>query len=76
MSGAAQGGQPASRDVYSQLAARPDEMVARALADAEALLTGSAIQARCLECPAVAPVLPVAARQSWLSRILALLGMA
>jgi len=31
-------------------------MIARALADARILLSGAGVQARCLECPATAPV--------------------
>ena len=34
---------------------RPELLVERALADAQSLLAGPAIQARCLECPAIAP---------------------
>ncbi|MGZ8998871.1 MAG: signal peptide peptidase SppA, partial [Allosphingosinicella sp.] len=67
--------QPVARDAYSRLAGRPEEMMARAMADAEALLGGSAIQARCLECPAVAPPLPVRAQGSWLGRLMALFRM-
>ncbi len=44
------------RDAFARLARRPQAMIERALADAEALLAGPAIQARCLECPAIAPV--------------------
>ena len=35
---------------------RPQELIERALYEAQGLLTGPAIQARCLECPAVAPI--------------------
>ena len=43
-------------DLFSLLARRPEDMTARAIEDARALLDGAAIQARCLECPA--PVVP------------------
>ena len=75
MRGAAQGRQVAVRDAYSRLASRPEELMARAVADAEALLAGPAIQARCLECPAVgAPVAPRAGG-SWLTGLMTLLGL-
>lgn len=38
-------------DVWSALAGRADHMLIRALADAQHILTGPAIQVRCLECP-------------------------
>jgi protease-4 len=46
----------APRDAFTRLARRPQAMVERALHDAQRLLAGPAIQARCLECPAIAPV--------------------
>jgi protease IV len=46
----------ASSDVFSRMAARPHMMLLRALADARQMLSGSAIQVRCLECPSYAPV--------------------
>jgi protease-4 len=45
----------ASHDVFARLAHRPEAMIQRALYDARQLLAGPAIQARCLECPAIAP---------------------
>jgi protease-4 len=64
-------------DVYNRLAERPDALVARAIAEAESLLRGPALQARCLEC---APALPAAAslrrsESGTLARLLALIGM-
>ena len=46
----------APRDAFARLARRPEAMIERALHDAQRLLAGPAIQARCLECPAIAPV--------------------
>jgi protease-4 len=46
----------AMRDPWSRIAARPDRLVARALADARSVLMGPAIQVRCLECPSSDPV--------------------
>lgn len=46
----------APRDVFSRLGQRPQELLARALHDAGQLARGPAIQARCLDCPAVAPL--------------------
>jgi protease-4 len=45
----------AARDAFARLAHRPEEMIERAIHDARSLLSGAAIQARCLECPATAP---------------------
>jgi len=74
--GATEGRQPAARDAFSLLARRPEEMMARALADADFLLSGAAIQARCLECPSVAAPPPVTGSTSWLVRLMALFGLA
>jgi protease-4 len=43
-----------SADVFGRVAARPELMLMRGLFDARAILSGPAIQARCLECPAAA----------------------
>ncbi|MFL6863335.1 MAG: signal peptide peptidase SppA [Allosphingosinicella sp.] len=48
----------ASPDSFSRIAARPRLMMLQAFADVERMLKGSAIQARCLECPAVAAAAP------------------
>jgi protease-4 len=45
-----------ARDPWSRVAERPDRLVARALVDARSVLTGPAIQVRCLECPSSDPV--------------------
>lgn len=44
-----------NRDAFARLSRQPAAMLAQAFADAQALLAGPAIQARCLECPASAP---------------------
>ena len=74
--GATQGRQATARDAYSRLAARPEEMMTRALADAEALLDGPAIQARCLECPAVSAPRRSRANGSLLTALMTLFGLA
>jgi protease-4 len=64
-------------DVYNRLAEHPEALVRRAIGEAESLLRGPAIQARCLEC---APALPAAAslrrsESGTLARLLTLIGM-
>ncbi len=44
-------GEEASSDAFTRLAHRPEALLHRALAEAQELLAGPAIQARCLECP-------------------------
>jgi protease-4 len=41
----------AGGDAFARLAGRPKAMLMRAMAEADRLLAGPAIQARCLECP-------------------------
>ena len=48
----------ATPDALARAAARPQQMTARALADAEWLLSGPSIQARCLECGPAGPAPP------------------
>ena len=50
-----------ARDPFSRIAADRRALFAQAIGDARRLATGSAIQARCLECAAVGPVQPKAA---------------
>jgi protease-4 len=66
----------APRDVFTRLGQQPQALIERALHDARALAAGPAIQARCLECPAVAPLprLRGEAGSPWLLRLLAALG--
>jgi protease-4 len=73
-----QGGEASAavpRDVYSRLAQQPQALLERALYEAQRLLAGPAMQARCLECPAVAPVSRAGTEQggSWLVRLFATL---
>ena len=42
-------------DAFSVLARKPGEQLAAALAEVRSIMAGPSIQARCLECPAVAP---------------------
>jgi protease-4 len=51
-----------ARDAFARLSQQPEAMIARALHDAQALLTGPAIQVRCLECAAAMPAPPLTAR--------------
>jgi protease-4 len=44
-----------STDAYSVLARQPQEQLASALFEVRSILNGPSIQARCLECPPVAP---------------------
>ena len=61
-----------NRDAFSRIAQRPSAMLLRAMRDAEHVLGGAAIQARCLECPSSPLPRPqVAAKTSWLARLLA-----
>jgi protease-4 len=43
--------EPAARDVFSRIAGEPQFLLMQALADAQQILSGPAIQVRCLECP-------------------------
>jgi protease-4 len=66
--------QTASRDIFSQIAARPETLLMRGLYDAQRILSGPAIQARCLECPTTA--LPLRKKEQatlsgWLAGLLA-----
>jgi protease IV len=67
----------AARDAFARIAGRPEATIQRALVDAHALLSGPAIQARCLECPASAPApaRQVRAAQGFWSRLLALVSL-
>ena len=50
MSLAGDGEEEASPDAFSRLAAKPRLRMLAAIAEAERLVSGAAIQARCLEC--------------------------
>ena len=69
--GWAGGEEQASRDVFARAARRSEALVERALHDAQALLRGPAVQARCLECPMAAPVRRIGEPASLLGRMLA-----
>ena len=56
----------ASRDPWTKIAARPETLLARALADARSVAAGPAIQVRCLECPSTSAPL----RETGLARAL------
>jgi protease IV len=45
----------APADAFSMLARQPQQQLAAALAEVRGILSGSSIQARCIECPPVAP---------------------
>jgi protease-4 len=71
------GDEPAAaggRDAFSQLARRPQALLAGALDEAETLVSGPALQARCLECPP-APTARPRRQLSIVRRLLAIAGM-
>ena len=59
----------APEDAFSAWAARPQQQLADAIFDVRAILSGPSIQARCLECPPVAPA-PLPARDRSLLSLL------
>jgi len=61
----------ASRDAFARLARSPEATIERAIHDAQSLLSGAAIQARCLECPASAPAPRLRAAEGLWARLLA-----
>ncbi|HEX8364352.1 MAG TPA: signal peptide peptidase SppA [Allosphingosinicella sp.] len=67
----------AATDPFGRLGGRPDVLVARALRDAQGMVRGPALQARCLECGFAVPLVAraPAAGGSRIERLLALLGM-
>ena len=78
LAGGGQADASASRDPFARLTERPELLLARAVADAEALVRGPALQARCLECSFAMPP-PASARRAApgtaVQRLAALLGM-
>jgi len=62
----------AARDAFAGIARQPEAIIVRALHDARQLLAGPAIQARCMECPAIAPVPRTQIAESLWSRVLSL----
>jgi protease-4 len=64
-----------SPDPFGRLAQRPQALLRRALDEAGELLSGSSIQARCLECPApYDPPPPRGAARDWLATLLSRLA--
>lgn len=63
---------PEARDPWSVAARRPRMLVLRALGDADRLLSGSAIQVRCLECGGLSPYPAAPAGRKSLSRAMAM----
>jgi protease-4 len=61
-------------DAFATLAGRPAEQLASALGEVRAILSGPTIQARCLECQAVAPIAPRARTLSLLELVKAWLA--
>jgi protease-4 len=43
------------QDAFALLAGQPQQQIASAIAEVRSILSGPSIQARCLECPAIAP---------------------
>lgn len=78
MAGGGQTDASASRDPFARLTQRPELLLARAVADAESLVRGPALQARCLECSFAVPP-PASARRAppgtAVQRLVALFGM-
>jgi len=62
-----------ARDGFSRIAAEPRVTFMRAVADAGRILTGPAIQVRCIECGPTSLAMPKPAEQSRIAALLALL---
>jgi protease-4 len=56
-------------DAFAMLAVKPQQQLASVLAEVRSILNGPSIQARCLECPAVAPA-PMRAKDTGLLALL------
>ncbi|MFL6759206.1 signal peptide peptidase SppA [Sphingomonas sp.] len=61
-------------DAFSMLAHEPEQQLASAITEVRAILSGPSIQARCLECPAVAPARVEQKDLTWLELIRSWLG--
>ncbi len=57
----------ASPDPFARLAQRPQALLRRAVGEAQRLLSGTAIQARCLECPPSYEWAPAEVSAGWLA---------
>jgi protease IV len=64
-----------ARDVFSLLAQTQRNGFARALGDARRMSTGAAIQARCLSCEGLGPMVPEAGDRTLMAIVLAKLGL-
>lgn len=62
-------------DAFTRIAAERRAIFAQALGDVRRLATGAAVQARCLECAALAPAQPSAADRSLLALLMARIGL-
>lgn len=62
-----------SRDAFSRVAVEPRLLLARAFFDAEHMLSGPALQVRCLECPPTSLALPRKAERGRMAALLELL---
>ncbi len=62
-------------DAFTRIAAQRRAIFAQALGDVRRLATGAAVQARCLECAALAPAQPSAADRSLLALLMARIGL-
>ena len=58
-----------SQDAFGMLASQPEQQLASAIAEVRTLLGGPSIQARCLECPPVAPAPALTSRGGWLALV-------
>ncbi len=62
-------------DPFASLRANPDALAGAVVREAELLLGGPTIQARCLDCgPADLPTVAAAPKAGWLTRLIALLS--
>lgn len=67
--------QPAGTDLYGRIAAERRALLGQALGDARRLAMGGSVQARCLECMALAPPVARAADRSLLDLLIARIGL-
>lgn len=67
--------QPAGADLYGRIAIERRALLGQALGDARRLATGGSVQARCLECMALAPKVIKAEDKSLMDMLLARIGL-
>jgi protease-4 len=70
---ASDGSEAAGRDVFGRIAARSQLTITHALADAQQLLAAPGVQARCLQCPPVAPARLTRKEKSGLESLVSML---